>query len=185
MLQTDRYSNAFSASFAAIQAPAAQTRHRRSDELTGHSKHEFVTDVVQLDLATNLDRDSEPSIASAWFGYGIASSLLEGLAQVVEVPSSDLNATIGRAVRGRIPTIVIYDDVPGGAGLVSKLETPELFRATVQIALARVNGDCGCGEGSSCYGCLRTYRNQFVHPQLQRGPVRNYLRWLVEELATV
>ena len=36
-------------------------------------------------------------------------------------------------------------------------------------------GDCGCGDDASCYGCLRSYRNQFAHPDLKRGPTTQYL----------
>jgi predicted Fe-S protein YdhL (DUF1289 family) len=41
-----------------------------------------------------------------------------------------------------------------------------------------VAGDCGCDERTSCYGCLRNYRNQFAHQHLQRGPVFKYLESL-------
>jgi len=62
--------------------------------------------------------------------------------------------------------IVLYDDVPGGAGLVAQLEDEDLFIDALQRARARVEGGCGCD--SSCYGCLRGYRNQFAHPYLDR-----------------
>ena len=39
----------------------------------------------------------------------------------------------------------------------------------------RVDGRCGCDESTSCYACLRSYRNQFIHPELARGPVKGYL----------
>lgn len=49
-------------------------------------------------------------------------------------------------------------------------------------ALQRVSGMCGCADDASCYGCLRTYRNQFVHHELKRGPVFAYLSELVAAL---
>lgn len=36
----------------------------------------------------------------------------------------------------------------------------------LENARKRVQGGCGCD--SSCYGCLRSYRNQFAHPHLNR-----------------
>ena len=71
--------------------------------------------------------------------------------------------------------IVLYDNVPGGAGLVARLEEEQVLKAVLETAQKRVSGICGCAEGTSCYGCLRSYRNQFAHQYLQRGPVARYL----------
>jgi hypothetical protein len=48
--------------------------------------------------------------------------------------------------------------------------------AHLEAAYRRVEGGCECGEDTSCYGCLRSYRNQYAHTQLRRGPVKRYLR---------
>lgn len=69
----------------------------------------------------------------------------------------------------------------GGAGLVARLEKKEMFRDCLEAAQKRVSGNCGCSEETSCYGCLRTYRNQFAHKYLQRGPVRHYLDKVLSE----
>ncbi len=117
-----------------------------------------------------------------WLGYGLASALLDGLAEEVGVPVTDLNATLGRAQASMLPTIVLYDDVPGGAGLVAHIEDPSLFQRSLTQAHSRVSGACGCGEDASCYGCLRSYRNQFAHPHLRRGSVRRYLEQVLGAL---
>ena len=57
---------------------------------------------------------------------------------------------------------VLYDSVPGGAGLVAQLAEESVFNETLRNACHRVQGNCGCD--SSCYGCLRSYRNKFAHP---------------------
>ena len=70
---------------------------------------------------------------------------------------------------GTVPgesAVVLYDNVPGGAGLVAQLEREEVFADVLSAATERVRGTCGCD--SSCYGCLRSYRNQFAHAQLDR-----------------
>ncbi len=136
--------------------------------------HEFITDVVQIEFHLS-PTPTEVATDSTGLGLGIATALLEGIAEVVDVPSSDLNVTTGRGGLPGLPVIVMYDDVPGGAGLVARIEDPNTFRMCVEAAHRRVEGGCLCGENTSCYGCLRTYRNQFVHPQLKRGPVKQYL----------
>ena len=71
-------------------------------------------------------------------------------------------------------SIVLYDNVPGGTGLVAQLEREEVFAAVLEHARERVRGGCGCD--SSCYGCLRSYRNQFAHPHLARTDALELLR---------
>jgi hypothetical protein len=136
--------------------------------------HEFVTDVVQVDFHL-----PPPPVGLAGdysgLGLGIATALLEGMAEVVDVASSDLSVTIGRGGSAGLPIIVLYDAVPGGAGLVAHIEDASIFHMSLEAAYRRVEGGCECGEDASCYGCLRSYRNQFAHPQLKRGPVKSYI----------
>jgi uncharacterized protein DUF1998 len=116
----------------------------------------------------------------AGLGLGIATALLEGIAEVVDVPSVDLSVTIARGGSAGIPVIVLYDAVPGGAGLVGHVEDAIIFRKSLEAAYRRVEGGCECGEDTSCYGCLRSYRNQFAHVQLRRGPVKRYIGRVLE-----
>lgn len=78
-----------------------------------------------------------------------------------------------------LPPLVLYDNVPGGAGLVSRLENETMLRACLETARQRVSGACGCGDDTSCYGCLRSFRNQFAHQYLQRRPVFQYLEFIL------
>lgn len=140
--------------------------------------HEFVTDVLQLRFLLGLPKGD---IDGVWFAFSLAYALVEGSAEVLEIPASDLSTTVAYSGDSIIPPIILYDNVPGGAGLVARLEEKEILHACLSAALGRVNGGCGCGENDSCYGCLRSYRNQFTHLHLQRGPVMYYLKTLLEE----
>jgi len=140
--------------------------------------HEFETDVLQLKF---LLEPPENDIDVVWFAYSLAYALVEGAAEVLEIPSTDLSATVAYSLEGTIPPIILYDNVPGGAGLVARLEYKDILRLCLEAALTRVNGSCGCGEHDSCYGCLRSYRNQFAHPHLKRGPVMNYIKKLLDK----
>jgi hypothetical protein len=54
----------------------------------------------------------------------------------------------------------------------------------IEAAHARVaNCPNKCGETTSCYACLRSYRNQYCHEVLTRGPVADYLVQLLEQTA--
>ena len=113
--------------------------------------HELTTDVVKT-------RFPEP--LSQWDLYSVGYALLLGAADTVAVPERDLNVTLAPKA------VVLYDDVPGGAGLVAQLTTAASFRRVLERSRQRVAGGCGCDR--SCYGCLRSYRNQFAHPHLDR-----------------
>ena len=118
--------------------------------------HELVTDVVRLRF---------PQLLDEWDAYSVAYAVLLGAAETLDVPDTDLNVTITRGDPGEA-AIVLYDDVPGGAGLVAQLEQESVFERMLHNAQERVQGNCGCD--TSCYGCLRSYRNQFAHPHLDR-----------------
>ncbi len=138
--------------------------------------HEFVTDVLQLQFHPKLDGDIE----AVWFAYSLAYAMVEGAAEVLEVPSIDLSATVAHGEQYPLPPIILYDNVPGGAGLVARLEGEEVLKACLEAAQKRVSGNCGCDENTSCYGCLRSYRNQFAHQYLQRGQVYDYLKRILQ-----
>lgn len=119
--------------------------------------HELVTDVVRLQF---------PQPMGKWDAYSVAYAVLLGAAETLDVPDTDLNVTITGGDSPGESAIVLYDNVPGGAGLVAQLEQENVFEEMLGNARKRVQGRCGCD--SSCYGCLRSYRNQFAHPHLNR-----------------
>ncbi|HNR99492.1 MAG TPA: DUF1998 domain-containing protein, partial [Planctomycetota bacterium] len=134
--------------------------------------HQFVSDVLRIRFARQQRLLS--SADRVWFYHSLAYALAHGAAEVIEVPRQDLNVTV-RASGPDTHEIVLYDAVPGGAGLVARLEEPETFRQVLECSLARV-ADCrGCAPDASCYACLRHYANQFAHPKLKRGPVAEFL----------
>jgi len=139
--------------------------------------HEFETDVIQLKFLFKPEGDVEP----VWFAYSLAYAVLQGAAAILGVPPNDLNTTVAYGGNTPIPPIILYDNVPGGAGLVASLKEKKNLRDCLETALERVSGSCGCGENDSCYGCLRSYRNQFAHQYLRRGPVMHYLKTLLKE----
>ena len=126
--------------------------------------HELVTDVVRIRF---------PQLADEWEAYSLAYAVLLGAADTMDVPDMDLNVTITAGDTPNEAAIVLYDNVPGGAGLVAELGDERVFRGMLNAARERLGGTCGCD--SSCYGCLRSYRNQFAHPHLNRKKALGFL----------
>ena len=135
--------------------------------------HEFVTDVVHVQF---------PGLVDQWEAYSLAYAVLLGAAEALDVPDADLNVTISRDTTNDA-VIVLYDNVPGGAGLVAHLEDEKTFLEVLRNAKTRVEGGCGCDE--SCYGCLRGYRNQFAHPYLRRMAALKFLSAALKRAGSV
>lgn len=133
--------------------------------------HSFITDILRFEFQPALPLGMDP----LWFAYSLAYALMEGAAAKLDVPPNDLNVTVAHNALSIIPPLVLYDSVPGGAGLVSRLEDETMLRACLEAARQRVSGVCGCAPDTSCYGCLRSFRNQFAHQELRRGAVADYL----------
>ena len=76
--------------------------------------------------------------------------------------------------------IVLYDNVPGAAGLVAGFENEKEFLDMLRNAAERVSGKCGCSQ--SCYGCPRSFRNQFAHPHLNRLAAYEHLDRILQQM---
>jgi ATP-dependent helicase YprA (DUF1998 family) len=139
--------------------------------------HEFLSDVFDLRI-----QGYAPADESFWLS--LLYALLEGASAALSIRRQDLDGCLyPYAGRSIAPALVLFDDVPGGAGHVHRVG--ESLEAVLHAALNRVDGRCSCGGGAdgpgdtSCYGCLRNYRNQFCHDQLRRGDALRFLQRLL------
>ena len=139
--------------------------------------HEFLSDIFELHIQGYPSGDES-------FWLSLLYALLEGASAALSVRRQDLDGCLyPYAGRSQAPALVLFDDVPGGAGHVHRLG--QNLEVVLQIARDRVSGQCGCGGGpngpgdTSCYGCLRNYRNQFCHDRLRRGDALRFLQRLL------
>lgn len=83
-----------------------------------------------------------------------------------------------------MPALVLFDEVPGGAGHVRRIaHDEETLRSVLRTMLEKLER-CECGgkqRNTSCYGCLRNYHNQFCHDKLERGLVIDFVKGLLCE----
>ncbi|MCY4187337.1 MAG: helicase-related protein, partial [Bryobacterales bacterium] len=93
--------------------------------------YELVTDVVRLQF---------PRLVNEWDAYSVGYAVLLGAAEAMNVPDTDLNVTITGGNKQGESAIVVYDNVPGGAGLVAQFERESMFRHVLQNARKRVRG---------------------------------------------
>ncbi len=137
--------------------------------------HEFKTDILQLRFEGYLHPERG-------FWLSLLYALLEGASAALDIDRQDLDGCLypyaGDPSR---PAVVLFDQVPGGAGHAWRIARSEdTLLHVLQAALERLEA-CRCGgdqANTSCYGCLRNYQNQFCHDELQRGWVIDFLKSL-------
>lgn len=138
--------------------------------------HEFNTDVLQLAFHGHY---SQPS----GFWNSLLYALIEGASFALGIERADLDGCLYPiTVNPLRQAVILFDDVPGGAGHVRRIASgPAMLRQVLEGAWQRLR-QCECGgiEGNaSCYGCLRNYRNQFCHDELNRGVATRFLQWVL------
>lgn len=159
-----------------------------------HLGHEFKTDFlkIQFDRSTKpvplfgadavthtvedrvIASDAETSNNRVDFWRSLTYALLAAAAQVIDVRREELDGLFRPLENGQAE-IVIYDNVPGGAGYSQRIADD--FQK-ILIEAYRLTDSCSCE--SSCYDCLRTYSNQIFHHELDRKEVVRFLRPIIE-----
>ena len=128
--------------------------------------HRYQSDVAEFTFdGIPYHRDQESHWLSSLY------AVLEGASYALEISRDDIDGALSWSADHR-RSIVLFDTVPGGAGSAKKIA--ENIGVVMESAVKRVT-DCDCGEETSCYGCLRTYRNARFHEQLSRRAALNIL----------
>ncbi len=149
---------------------------------------DFYSDVALLSLSFGAQVRLPPGASVT----GVAlRTLAEALARaatesVLEIEAGEIVAEYRPAlteagVRGEEAELFLYDTLPGGAGYSREVarQTNDLLKA----ALTRLE-ECPDQCDSSCYRCLRTFRNRPDHRQIDRHVGSALLRYLIQgELA--
>ena len=119
--------------------------------------HKFKTDVAKLSI-NGLNNKSK--------ALSLLYALLEGISQEFNIERRDIDGIVVRNMNNEYD-LIIYDNVPGGAGHVKRIMDKRMLIETFKFALQKVEQKC-CDEDSSCYNCLRNYNNQLYHKLLKR-----------------
>ncbi len=123
--------------------------------------HHYLTDVLEI----SIQGIPQPLRIDAAY-RSLLYALLEGASESQGIRRDDIDGTLYYRYFGSSPSFILYDTVPGGAGHVENIK--DHLRDAAESALKKMEA-CSCGEDTSCYNCLRNYRNQRFHDELQRG----------------
>jgi len=138
-----------------------------------HLAHTFKTDVIKIHYHGRLDREEALSALYA---------ILNGISIAFNVERNDINGVFSYLHSDT--QFIIFDHVPGGAGHVKRLLNRDDFILAIDKALESVSMGC-CDEETSCYSCLRNYRNQQIHELLKRGKARQVLESMIVQMDSV
>ncbi len=159
--------------------PCPNTTDFRNQVILGH---QFFSEVILLgvDLPPTMNAPfQQPSGRAVWYSFGVL--IANASAIILQIDPGELKVGV-RAVR-RGPghrlhgEVFLYDDVPGGAGYARAIEQnlEAILRKALELGEHCVNPNCG----GACYHCMFDYRNQMLHPLLDRELGADLLRFVL------
>jgi hypothetical protein len=140
--------------------------------------HRFPTDVLLLRIAMQAPMYCPTTLASA---KSALTSLVEAVSlaasRALQIDEGELSGNwtpvAGTADPDATAYFFLYDLLPGGAGY-TRLVKQELEKVLDETESLLSSCDCG----SSCYQCLRHYRNNYIHTSLDRHLALSLLRYV-------
>lgn len=145
-----------------------------------HLSYKMETDVLEIDVPGSmiplhsLDTSPDPDTRGK-FLVTLRNALVLGANLTLQTQEGEITGFEREVARDEYfqQQIVLYDDVPGGAGYVERLS--RLLPEVASVALERLE-QCSCVD--SCYRCLRSYYNQWEHDLLDKRLVIDILHQL-------
>lgn len=142
-----------------------------------HLGHKFKTDVARFTVYS-LNEYAEKGFARAMsFMY----AFLEGISNAFNIERRDIDGIIEPNREFGTYDVLIYDNVPGGAGHVKRLMNKDAILKALYSALEKVSQNC-CDENTSCYNCLRNYNNQTYHSILRRVYAKAVITDMIDKI---
>jgi hypothetical protein len=143
---------------------------------------DFISDVLLISMRVDSPLTLRPEYESTRVALRTLSEALTTTACVLlGIDGGELQAEYRPALtpgggEGSEVEIYIYDTLPGGAGFSRRVGDMGLILFTE--ALERLEG-CPAKCDSSCYRCLRSYKNKLDHDLLDRHVGASLLRYLL------
>lgn len=158
----------------------AQTKQKKHKNSTGRDcvnqklklrslGYRFLTDVVKISFVSHEINNWE-------VGMSLMHGILKGACSYLNIQENDISGCLQSDATNNY-SIIIFDNTPGGAGHAKRLNDPvTIANVLKETLLLAKRCDCGGEEGdTSCYACLRNYKNQKYHDILKRKHVIDFL----------
>jgi ATP-dependent helicase YprA (DUF1998 family) len=143
---------------------------------------DFITDVLLVSLSPTRPQTLVPGLLATDVALRtLCEALTKAACTSLGLDVQELQAEYRPAVtaagrQGAAAEIYLYDTLPGGAGFVQRVGERGLsvFEAALEIL-----EHCADSCDSSCYRCLRSYKNKLEHELLDRHVGASLLRSLL------
>lgn len=139
--------------------------------------HRFQTDVTRV-MIPLLDSVNNLSYSKA---LSFMYAFLEGVSNALDIERNDIDGILELNLEECSYDILLYDNVPGGAGHVKRLMNKDAIVKSLHSAHNKVSQQC-CDENTSCYNCLRNYYNQAYHSRLRRIYAKDFIELLLRKI---
>lgn len=167
-----------------VQPPTTMKKHKNFRQFDCNCEdlekiklgHSFQTDVARftIPILRSYDYDKENYAKALSFMY----AFIEGISKALGIERNDIDGILELNLEQHSYDILIYDNVPGGAGHVKRLVDRQSILKALQSAYIKVSQHC-CDENTSCYNCLRNYYNQTHHSKLQRKYAKEFIECIL------
>ncbi len=137
--------------------------------------HHFQTDVARFNIPL-LESMGENAYSKA---LSFMYAFIEGVSNALGIERTDIDGVLEMNLEQGNYDILLYDNVPGGAGHVKRLMEKDAVINSLKEAMVKVSKEC-CDENTSCYNCLRNYYNQSYHNRLRRIYAKEYLNSILK-----
>jgi hypothetical protein len=157
--------------------------------------HEFTTDILRVrfdgrcaasllspaefaKLRASGNRE-EAEKARTIFLYTMGQAIATAASRCLQISPAELDFTLRFVPENAVLNceIILFDTAPGGAGYASRCGESGELRRILEEAV-NVLSCSGCTD--SCYDCLRTYDNQWMHARLNRNFVLDGLKQFLQ-----
>ena len=145
---------------------------------------DFITDIALFSLRVEAPLKLKPGHFPTDVALRtVSEALAKAACTILEVEPGELMAEYRPALTqagqvGLEAEIFLYDTLPGGAGFARQLAHRgiELFQRALTVMKT-----CPENCDSSCYRCLRSFKNKFEHGQLDRHVGAELLEFLITD----
>lgn len=138
------------------------------------------TDTLHIRF-TGTELVKVPSSEDNSFWLSLMYALIHAASHSLQIERRDIGGVLAPRKFGEHweQTIVLYDNVPGGAGHVKLIR--DKIQTVIKDAIRVLNCN-DCAPDTSCYHCLRDYNNQFFHHLLVRENALSFLEVVLSDL---
>lgn len=152
-------------------------RHNGCDCEHVNLGYDFITDMLVLEIpldspALDDGRESQPWLRRA--AQSLAEAIRITVSKLLDIEYTELVSgyRLRRQRGSACVDIYLYDSLSSGAGYAVCLadDMPRILRAARELL-------AGCSCDDACQRCLKHYRNQFLHPMLDRHAALVLLHW--------